>query len=45
MVVTEKKFESLEYLYQKLIKQFLIQNNIEEVICNNKTEHFFDNFQ
>lgn len=33
---------NIKELYNELIKTFLIENNIKEVICKDMKEHFFD---
>lgn len=42
MVATEKDFDKLADLYEKLVRQFLILNKVKEVICTDDKEHFFD---
>lgn len=33
---------NIKDLYKELVKTFLIENNIKEVICKDIKEHFFD---
>ena len=33
---------NIKNLYKELVKTFLIENNIKEVICKDTKEHFFD---
>ena len=33
---------NIKELYNELVKTFLIENNIKEVICKDMKEHFFD---
>ena len=33
---------NIKQQYRELIKSFLIENNIKEVICKDTKEHFFD---
>lgn len=33
---------NIKDLYKELVKTFLIENNIKEVICKDTKEHFFD---
>ena len=42
MVVTEKNFDKLAGMYEALIIQFLILNNVKEVVCTDTNEHYFD---
>lgn len=42
MMFTHNNFTLLCNMYQALIRQFLILNNIKSVVCTDDKEHFFD---
>lgn len=42
MAVTEKNFDKIQKMYQKLICLFFAINGIKEVVCTDIKEHFFD---
>ncbi len=42
MVCTEKNFEELSSLYERIIYLTLKLHNVREVVCENEKEHYFD---
>lgn len=42
MVSTEKNFKVLSGLYDELLRQTMLLNNIREIECVREEEHFFD---
>jgi len=45
MVCTQKNYRLLANMYEELIRHFLVLHNIEEVVCTDKVEHFFDRIE
>jgi len=45
MTVAEPNFHKLSDEYEKLIRKFFKVNNIKEVVCTDKKEHFFDRIE